>query len=222
MPKRTRTHEDPSSELSTLEEVTDEDIELFISRFEEDDRQGFWNLPTAAGLGLIGVGIAYLFQQLGFWDGVNLEMLANMLPWLAGILIILIGFGLLSREKSHKRVKKRKVKSSSKTQESSTDKEKKSWISASDVSQAAKDFARAVRRTAAEKHLTKSHDKKIAGVCAGLGEYFDIDPTLVRIGFVVATVFGGGAPVVLYLALMFAMPGPDDHPEDLRIRITRE
>ena len=31
------------------------------------------------------------------------------------------------------------------------------------------------------KRLTKSYDRKICGVCGGLAEYFNIDPTLVRL-----------------------------------------
>ncbi len=56
-----------------------------------------------------------------------------------------------------------------------------------------------------QKRLTKSNDKKIFGVCGGLGNYFDIDPTLVRVVFLVALLmFGTG--VLLYLILAVVMP----------------
>lgn len=42
---------------------------------------------------------------------------------------------------------------------------------------------------------------KVFGVCAGIGDYFGIDTMLVRIGFVVATLFGFGSPVLIYLAV---------------------
>lgn len=42
---------------------------------------------------------------------------------------------------------------------------------------------------------------KVFGVCAGIGNYFGIDPMLVRIGFVLATLFGVGAPVLIYVAI---------------------
>jgi phage shock protein C len=48
----------------------------------------------------------------------------------------------------------------------------------------------------------------IAGVCGGIAEYFDIDPTLVRIIAVVLVVLGVGMPVVLYIIAMILMP-PD-------------
>ena len=53
--------------------------------------------------------------------------------------------------------------------------------------------------------LVKSNDKKIFGVCGGLGNYFDIDPTVVRIAFLVAF-FGFGSGVLVYLILAVAMP----------------
>ena len=42
------------------------------------------------------------------------------------------------------------------------------------------------------KKLTRSAtDRKLAGVCAGIAEYFDIDPTVVRIGWIVFSLMGG-------------------------------
>jgi phage shock protein PspC (stress-responsive transcriptional regulator) len=48
-------------------------------------------------------------------------------------------------------------------------------------------------------------DKMIAGVCSGLGEYFDIDPTLVRIIFVVS-LFLGGSGILAYIILWIVVP----------------
>jgi phage shock protein C len=45
----------------------------------------------------------------------------------------------------------------------------------------------------------------IAGVCGGLGEYFGIDPTLVRLLFVFAALFAGPG-IVAYLILMLVVP----------------
>ena len=45
----------------------------------------------------------------------------------------------------------------------------------------------------------------LAGVAAGLAEYFDVDPTLVRIGFVALSLLGGLA-VPLYLAGWLLIP----------------
>ena len=58
------------------------------------------------------------------------------------------------------------------------------------------------------KKLYKSaKDKKIDGVCAGLATYFNLDPTLVRVGFAVLVVLTGIFPgVILYAVLAVIMP----------------
>ena len=53
-------------------------------------------------------------------------------------------------------------------------------------------------------HLS-SADRKIAGVCGGLGEYFALDPIFFRIGFVILA-FACGAGILLYLALWLLLP----------------
>ena len=52
-----------------------------------------------------------------------------------------------------------------------------------------------------------STEKVVSGVCGGIGEYFDLDPTLVRVGYVGLSIFSGGGPgLVLYIILMFVIP----------------
>jgi phage shock protein C len=54
--------------------------------------------------------------------------------------------------------------------------------------------------------LSRNKDEAIvAGVCAGLAEYFHTDPTLVRISFVILTFFGGFG-IIAYLILIIIMP----------------
>ncbi len=60
------------------------------------------------------------------------------------------------------------------------------------------------------KRLTKSFDKKICGVCGGIAEYFDIDPTLVRLIWVIMILcFGTG--LLAYLIAAIIMPNPDTY-----------
>lgn len=56
------------------------------------------------------------------------------------------------------------------------------------------------------KRLYRSRNQRmLAGVCGGIGSYFDIDPTVIRILFVLfALVVGGG--VLLYIILLIIMP----------------
>lgn len=56
------------------------------------------------------------------------------------------------------------------------------------------------------KRLYRSRtDRKIAGVCGGLGEYFNMDPTLMRLLFVLGLIFVGGT-ILAYLILMIVIP----------------
>jgi phage shock protein C len=53
--------------------------------------------------------------------------------------------------------------------------------------------------------MRSSRDKKIAGVCGGLAEYFEIDPTIIRVVWLLA-IFLGGTGVLAYLILWIVLP----------------
>ena len=57
-----------------------------------------------------------------------------------------------------------------------------------------------------KKRLTKNRNKKVLGVAGGVADYFDIDPVLVRAGFVATTFCFFPLAVVGYLALAIMMP----------------
>ncbi|MDD2994823.1 MAG: PspC domain-containing protein [Paludibacter sp.] len=58
-----------------------------------------------------------------------------------------------------------------------------------------------------QKKLRRSQNKMISGVCAGIAEYFDFDPTLVRIAYVLLSFFSAGFPgLLLYIILAIVMP----------------
>ena len=60
------------------------------------------------------------------------------------------------------------------------------------------------------KKLTLSeNNKKIAGVCGGIGEYFNIDPTIVRILWITGIFLSLGTGVLAYLLCWFLIPNPD-------------
>jgi len=68
------------------------------------------------------------------------------------------------------------------------------------------------------KRLTRSStDKYVAGVSGGLGEHFGVDPTMVRVGWIFATLISGGAALLAYAALMVVVPREDDAPLDDRL-----
>ncbi len=58
----------------------------------------------------------------------------------------------------------------------------------------------------AQKKLYRSRSNRmIAGICGGLGEYFDIDPTLIRLAVAFFTLWWGGG-LLLYIIAWFIIP----------------
>jgi len=56
------------------------------------------------------------------------------------------------------------------------------------------------------KRLKRSiSDKMLAGVCGGLADYFEIDPTIVRLLFVLAVIIGGTG-ILAYLIMWLIVP----------------
>lgn len=60
------------------------------------------------------------------------------------------------------------------------------------------------------KKLYRSNNRIISGVCAGLAEYFDLDPTLIRAIYAALTLFTAGFPgILLYIILLIILPTHD-------------
>lgn len=56
------------------------------------------------------------------------------------------------------------------------------------------------------KKLYRSEDDRmLAGVCGGIGEYLDIDPTVVRILWIVSAIFGG-VGILVYILCAIVIP----------------
>lgn len=57
------------------------------------------------------------------------------------------------------------------------------------------------------KRLTRIRDGKVlGGVCGGIGKYFDVDPVIIRILWVVLTLLSVGIGVIVYIAAYILMP----------------
>jgi phage shock protein C len=62
------------------------------------------------------------------------------------------------------------------------------------------------QQTTSKKRLMRSSsDKMIAGVCAGLADYFDLDPTIIRVIWVLAF-FCAGTGLLVYIILWIVLP----------------
>jgi len=63
------------------------------------------------------------------------------------------------------------------------------------------------------KKLYRSHNKVIAGVCGGIAEYFEIDPTVVRVGFALFSVAAGSGILAYIIAAVIMPEKPEDFSE---------
>jgi len=186
-----------------LDDISDDELDALY--FEDDtEESSLFTLPTVTGLTLILAGTIYLLSELGAWTGMAFSGL--ILPWLVGIGVILLGFGLLT------------WRSSGSADEDGGSNTKKAVEAETGQTKVVEE-----PKTSDTKKLTRSRtDKKLLGVCGGIAEYLNLDPTLVRIAFVVGIIGSGGPFVLGYLALAFIMPKePPLSPEE-RLSIIRD
>jgi len=61
-----------------------------------------------------------------------------------------------------------------------------------------------------KKLYRSTTDKKLAGVCGGVAEYFGIDATLIRLGWALITLLGG-AGILVYIVCAFVIPEKPDN-----------
>lgn len=61
-----------------------------------------------------------------------------------------------------------------------------------------------------ERKLRRSRNQMIGGVCAGLAKFFNLDPTLVRVAYVLLSILSVGFPgILIYLLLLLIVPLED-------------
>lgn len=225
--------------------VSDADIEAFMAEqeieeeLEEDKNEGFLNLQTGAGLGLIGLGGLYALQILGLFTLAPglIDTLVSVMPVLASILIMLTGFGVLSwspaaRRRRVARKRAARLRARQKTMGRDARRSRTREVGrGSDALKTAERLARKAGRAASDSatrtaarieankrknyRLAKNRrERKLSGVAAGIADYFGLEPTIVRIAFVLAAIFGQGAGVLLYIILAFALPNGQPGEED--------
>lgn len=57
------------------------------------------------------------------------------------------------------------------------------------------------------KRLYRSSDNRVfAGICGGLGEYLDVDPTVVRVVYILLSLLTAFVGILLYIILLFVIP----------------
>ncbi len=60
--------------------------------------------------------------------------------------------------------------------------------------------------TGTKKLYRSRTNRLLGGICGGLGEYFSIDPTVVRLVFVLGALLGFGSFLLLYIIMLFIVP----------------
>ena len=68
------------------------------------------------------------------------------------------------------------------------------------------DTNNSIEKRMKKKRLTRSTDRVLGGVCGGIAEYFDWDPTLVRVGYLFLTLFTVFSGVLIYPILWLVIP----------------
>lgn len=220
MASRQRTRSSPSSDRTSessprdafevgkttldLDDISDEELESLYFEDEAGEESSLLNLQTLSGLSLILAGVVYLLTELGVWADPALLGLGAAFPWLLGVGVILLGFGVLTWRSSSAPDTERSTKKAVDAQTGETK------------------VVEEPKKTR-KKRLTRSRtDKKFLGVCGGIAEYLNLDPTLVRIAFVIGVISSFGPLVLAYFGLAFVMPKePPLSPEE-RLSIIRD
>lgn len=65
-----------------------------------------------------------------------------------------------------------------------------------------------------KKYYRSRKDRKLAGVCSGIGEYFGIDPMIVRLAWIFFTLAGGGG-LLAYLIAWLVVPEAPQNPGEV-------
>jgi phage shock protein PspC (stress-responsive transcriptional regulator) len=150
----------------------------------KSDTSAFW------GWLLIILGFLFLVPQFTFLPEINLWEL----PWVTIWGIIFIGFGVFL-------VLKKPVQD----QAAGTDKTP-AQAAPSETETETNQAQDQPRQTQAKTLYRSRKERMVAGVCGGLAEYFSIDPTVVRLIFVLLTLFSKGFGIVAYIILILAVP----------------
>ena len=199
------------------------ELQATMHEFLEDEKKSntnIWNFSTIAGIAMFFVGIIFIIQTIGLSIGPDVSGLIEMLPLIGGVIVTMVGFGYFVGGK-----KKSKKKQSSKSYDfdydfgqsqnqdteedftlnndlGSESRSKNRKKSSSSGSRSQFD-SYAFKQT---KKLYKSRtNKKIAGVCGGLGKYFGISAGVIRALFIITLFAGGGTSLLIYIALAIAL-----------------
>lgn len=213
--RQTRTDDIRQADMSEFDHITDADIASALRTTETPEaKESFLNLPTLAGVSTLAVGLAYMLSYFGIHLlPFGIGGLVTSMTLISGFLIVLFGMGILSWKP-----KKNKDKTIGKQQ-----------IPGSMAGYGT------MTANGNKKLMRSMSNKKVSGVCAGIANYFNLDPTLVRVAFVLSMFIFQGFPLLAYGIMSAVLPKepllpftpnrntpPSDPMDNDRIRITRD
>lgn len=213
--------------LDSFMEFEDYELQQTLNEFMEDEEKentNIWNFATIAGLSMFFVLMVYVIQVVfGLNMGSVFNGIVEFLPLIGGILVTLVGFGyLVGDRKKEKQAKKENRRQKHKydftsgntaggrTEKDTFDSDFGSRRSGRRFADDQYQFDEYAFRQRRKLYKSRS-DKKVAGVCGGLAEYFGISTTVVRFLFVFAFFAGSGTSLLAYIALAIAL---DKEPSD--------
>jgi len=199
------------------------ELQATMHEFLEDEKKSntnIWNFSTIAGIAMFFVGMIFIIQTIGLSIGPDVSGLIEMLPLIGGVIVTMVGFGYFVGGK--KKSKKKKSSKSydfdydfgqSQNQDTEEDFTLNNDLGSESRSKNRKKSSSSGSRSQFDsyafkqtKKLYKSRtNKKIAGVCGGLGKYFGISAGVIRALFIITLFAGGGTSLLIYIALAIAL-----------------
>jgi phage shock protein C len=194
---------------------------------ERDDHPNIWNTATIAGIAMFLVCTVYILHLIGLDIIPGFGAAFIPLTVVGALLVVFVGFGFLVGDR--RRLKRFKKKQKEKTEDyfnnafppddSKEDIDLEAELFNHSSAESSKSSRTGFKKQAFDEHamnhskkLYKSRtDKKIAGVCGGLSNYFGISATWIRIFFLAAFFAGYGVSMLLYIVLMVVL---DKEPKD--------
>lgn len=193
MSERTRTTQNNPDLVNYTQGDLEAALDDFLREHEPPQKVNLFNFKTIVGMGMLFVTSLFLIQQLFPWFGLTVgTQLVDLLPFIGGIMVALIGLGMFSGQKKEKRTKTKFVPTSEKT------------ITLSDLNDVT--ILDNYALTQPKKLFRSGKDKRLYGVCGGIAKYFGLNPFAVRLLWAILTLSSGGFMVPMYILMVIIMP----------------
>ncbi len=188
-----------TADLQRHFDIDDEELEATLDRFVEDDgipekKKRKLNFPIIAGSVFLVSAITIGLREFTGVAGAGDQDLLSFLVFLGGVLVFALGLGVAGVKNKRKWRHRRKSfkKKASTTFDSTTEKKQAETLDQYGLKKKKKLFR-------------SSSNSMLFGVCGGIAEYFNIDPTIVRIAFAISAIYYGSS-IILYLILALILP----------------